>query len=413
MADARARFQAKAAKQEAAWPQWRGYHRDGKSQETGLLKEWSPAGPPLLWEAEGLGRGYSSVAIADGRIYTLGRRNDGEKLICLSAKDGSELWAANVGNGDHSNATPTVDGDRVYAIGLKGNLVCADAKTGAIRWSKFFPDDFGGKMMSGWGYSESPLVDGDYLICTPGAKDAMIVALDKRTGEEIWRAGVPDYSRRGNDGAGYSSIVVSNGGGVKQYVQLTGRGLIGVAAEDGRFLWGYGRVANGTANIPTPIVSGDYVFASSGYGTGAVLLKLSATEGGVEADEVYFKEGNELQNHHGGMVLHEGHVYLGHQHNNGFPTCVNLVSGQIAWGGKTRGPGGGSAAITYADGHLIFRYQDGVVALIEATPEEYRLKGTFKPAFQKGNSWAHPVVAGGKLYLREQEKLMCYDLRAR
>ncbi len=184
-------------------------------------------------------------------------------------------------------------------------------------------------------------------------------------------------------------------------------------ASDGRFLWGYNKVANGTANIPKPIITGDHVFCSTGYGTGAGLVKLSKDGDGVKAEEVYFLSGKTFQNHHGGMIQIGDYVYSGAQHNNGFPACLELATGKIVWGGKLRGPGEGSAAIVYADGHLVFRYQNGVLALIEATPTEYRLKGSFKPAYQQGKSWAHPVIANGKLYLREQDKLMCYDVRAR
>jgi len=398
---------------ETNWTQWRGPARDGKSTEKGLLDQWTNDGPPLLWQVDGLGKGYSSVAIAGGKLYTLGRIGKQEHLIALDANNGTLLWSTPFGSGGHSNGTPTVDGDRVYAIGLKGDLICASAETGKELWRKNFSKDFGGKMMSGWGYSESPLVDGDRLIVTPGAKDAMIVALDKQTGDEIWHSPVPDVGNRGKDGAGYSSIVISNGAGVKQYVQITGRGLIGVRASDGKFLWSYNKVANGTANIPTPIISGDYVFCSTGYGTGAGLVKLSPESDGVKAEEVYFLPGNTFQNHHGGMIQVGDYIYAGAQHNNGFPTCLELMTGKIVWGGKLRGPGSGSAAVIYADGHLVFRYQDGVLALIEATPDEYRLKGTFKPAYQQGRSWAHPVISDGKLYLREQDKLMCYNIRAR
>ncbi|MCH7727993.1 MAG: PQQ-binding-like beta-propeller repeat protein, partial [Planctomycetes bacterium] len=258
-------------------------------------------------------------------------------------------------------------------------------------------------------------IDGDWLVCTPGAKDAMIVALDKTTGDVVWRSSMPDdLGGRGRDGAGYSSVVISNGAGVKQYIQLTGRGVISVRAKDGRFLWGYNRVANDTANIPTPIVSGDYVFCSSGYGAGAALLELSKDGDDVNASEKYFLSGDTFQNHHGGMILVGDYVYAGVKHNNGFPTCLDLKTGKIVWGGsKLRGPGSGSAAIIYADGHLLFRYQDGVVALIEATSAEYRLKGSFKPVYQKGPSWAHPVIADGRLYLREQNQLMCYDVKSK
>jgi outer membrane protein assembly factor BamB len=397
---------------EPDWNQWRGPSRNGQSADTGLLKRWPAEGPRLLWKAAGLGAGYSSIAKSNGRIFTLGAKDDHERLIALDAESGKQLWALPVGNGDHSNSTPTIDGDRVYAIGLQGDLVCANSSTGREIWRRNFARDFQGKMMSGWGYSESPLVDGDSLLCTPGGRDAMIVSLDKLSGNERWRASFPDLRPRGNDGAGYSSIVVSRGAGVKQYVQLTGRGLVSVRAADGQFLWGYNAIANDTANIPTPIVSGDLVFASSGYGAGAVLLKLVADGDGVKAQQVYFLDGKTFQNHHGGMIQVGDYIYAGHRHNSGFPICIELRTGKVAWGGDQRGPGQGSAALAYADGHFIFRYQNGLVALIEATPTEYRLKGTFTPVYQEGESWAHPVVTDGRLYLREQDVLMCYDLRA-
>ncbi len=397
----------------ADWSQWRGPQRDGKSDETGLLQDWSQTAPKLLWQAEGMGSGYSSVAVADGRIFTLGRRGDDECLIAVRAEDGSPLWALPFGTGDHSNGTPTVDGQYVYAIGLKGDLVCAAVESGEKIWSKNFGRDFDGKMMSGWGYSESPLIDGDRLICTPGGNAAVVVALDKMTGDEIWRAEMPEFGDRGQSGAGYASIVISHGAKVKQYVQLTGRGVIGVRASDGKVLWGYNAIANGTANIPTPIVSGDYVFCSTGYGTGAALLKLVPDGDGVQAEEVYFLPADVFQNHHGGLIQIGDYIYAGHKQNQGFPICLEMMTGKPAWGGDKRGPGSGSSAVAYADGNLIFRYQDGRLALIEATSEEYRLKGTFMPAYQQGESWSHPVIANGKLYLREQDKLMCYDVTAR
>jgi outer membrane protein assembly factor BamB len=265
-------------------------------------------------------------------------------------------------------------------------------------------------MMSKWGFSESPLVDGDRVLCTTGSDKAMIVCLNKKTGDEIWRSSVPDQGEKGKPGAGYSSIVISEGAGVKQYVQLIGRGLIGVRASDGKLLWSYNHIANGVADIPTAIVRGDYVFGSTGYGDGGSgLLKLVRNGDGVDAVEQYYKSAKELQNHHGGMILIGDHLYLGHGHNEGFPTCIDLISGDLKWG-KVRGAGSNSACVTYVDGHIIYRYQSGDVALVEATPDAYKLKGSFKPVFQEKQSWAHPVVVKGKLYLREQNVLMCYDL---
>jgi outer membrane protein assembly factor BamB len=397
------------------WPRWRGPQLDAHCAETGLLQPWPDGGPRLLWQIEGLGTGYASVSVAGGKIFTMGRKDGVEHLIALQADDGSPLWSTPVGPGRNqkgSNCSPTVDGELVYAISIEGDLICARADSGAPVWQKNFARDFGGKMMSGWGFSESPLVDGDTLLCTPGGPQAVVAALDKRTGRTLWTTAMPYGGSQGQDGAGYSSIVISHGAGVKQYVQLVGRGLIGVAADSGRLLWRYDRIANGVANIPTPIVSGDFIFCSTGYQTGAALLKLTRSGDGVQAVEQYFLESDKLQNHHGGMVLLDGHIYCGHRHNQGFPICVEMSTGRICWGGDQRGAGSGSAAVLFADGHLYFRYQNGVMALIEATPERYNLKSSFKLASVRAESWPHPVIAGGRLLVRDQEVLMCYDVQA-
>lgn len=398
-----------------SWPRWRGPNLDAHCPETGLMQQWPDGGPPLLWQVEGLGTGYAGVSVAGGKIFTMGRKSGEEHLMALSTADGSPLWSTPLGPGRNqrgSNCTPTVDGDLVYAISIEGDLLCARTDNGETVWRKNFARDFGGKMMSGWGFSESPLVDGNLLLCTPGGPQAAMAALDKKTGRPVWTTAMPYGGSHGGDGAGYSSIVIGRGAGVKQYVQLVGRGLIGVAADSGQLLWRYDRIANGTANIPTPIVSGDFVFCSTGYGTGAALLKLTRSGRGVEAVEQYFLDANKLQNHHGGMVLLDGHIYCGHRHNEGFPICVEMNSGRIRWGGDQRGAGSGSAAVLYADGHLYFRYQNGVMALIEATPQRYNLKSSFKLASVRAESWPHPVIAGGKLLVRDQEVLMCYDIKA-
>ncbi|MEK6248890.1 MAG: PQQ-binding-like beta-propeller repeat protein [Planctomycetales bacterium] len=394
------------------WHQWRGPNRDGKATDSDLLSDWDDREPPLLWTANGLGSGHSSVAISDGKIFTMGIVAGGCHLIALDAADGSQLWTAPVGGGDNVSCTPTVDGDLVYGLSFDGDLVCARVENGEEVWRKSFTEDFRGQMMSQWGYAESPLVDGDRLICTPGGNGGVMVALDKRTGKGIWSTPFPDEIRTGGkEGAGYSSIVVSEGGGRRQYIQLVGRGLIGVATDNGQLLWTYGKIANDTANIPTPVVQGDYVFCSTGYQTGAALLRLKRKGKGVTANEVYFLPHNILQNHHGGMIMIGDHIYCGHGHNKGLPVCIEWRTGDDAWRLPGRGPGGGSAAVSYADGHLYFRYEDGVMALIEATPDEYRLKGSFRIASRHGKSWPHPVIADGRLYLRDQHELHCYDLR--
>lgn len=398
----------------ADWPQWRGPRRDGVSDEKGLLKTWPSDGPPLAWKTRGLGQGYSSVAIAQGKIFTMGKRRGEEFVIALSDTDGTELWATKVGKpwGDGPRCTPTIDGELLYAVGPNGDLLCLETASGQELWRKSFVDDFGGKAPT-WGFCESPLVDGEKLIVTPHSRDATMVALNNKTGEVIWKCAIPAFGGKGNDNAGgYSSIVISEATGVKQYVQLLGRGVVGVAAKDGKFLWGYDKVANGTASIPTPIVDGDFVFASSGYGTGSALLRLSKSGNNVQAREVFFLNGNVFQNHHGGMIRIGQYIYAGHGHNNGFPICIDTKTGRVAWGGQ-RGPGKESAAVAYADGQLYFRYQDGTMALIEASPRAYKLNGSFQIPDVRNPSWAHPVVSSGKLYLREQDQLFVYDVSAK
>lgn len=397
------------------WYQWRGPDRKAVCAETGLLPEWPKDGPRLLWDArkvnEGrsVGTGYSSLAITQGKIFTMGdRRNDGDYVFCLDAATGKELWQTKLGTaqGDGPRCTPTVDQDRVYALTRQGLLACLKVADGSVVWQKDFKKDFDGRMMSGWDYSESPLVDGDKLVCTPGGKDAVMVGLNKLTGDVIWKCQAPV-----NSGAGYASIVIAKVGNVRQYITLLGPqlGLVGVDANTGKFLWNYKKIGNGTANIPTPLVQDDFVFTSTGYGTGAALLQLVPKDGGIDVKEVYFLKGNQLQNHHGGMVMLGDYIYGGHGHNQGLPFCLEWKTGKFAWEPQ-RGPGDGSAAVLYADGHLYFRYQSGTMALIEATPKGYHLKSSFKVPIA-GNGWPHPVIANGKLYLRGADQLLCYDLK--
>ncbi|MGY8768210.1 MAG: PQQ-binding-like beta-propeller repeat protein [Pirellulales bacterium] len=403
---------------ENSWSQWRGPLRDGKSTSTGLLQNWENQQPKALWSVDGLGQGYASVSIADGMLYTTGNiKEEGQGVVAVDLKTKQVAWNKVLTDTipkhgyKGSRCTPTIDGDRLYVVLSDGTVACLSTKNGNVHWKHNFQEDWKGKKPN-WGFAESPLVDGDKLVCTPGAKGAMIVALNKMTGEEIWATDVDvDLGEKGKDEAGYSSIVISHGAGVRQYVQLVGKGVIGVDTETGKFLWHYNDVANKTANISTCIIDGDYVFASTGYKTGSCLIKLTKSRTGVNAEEVYFIDFRTMENHHGGMIQIGDYVYAGAKHGNGFPICIEMKTGKVAWGGDIRGEGKGSAAITYADGNLIFRYQSGEVVLIEATPEEYRMKGKFMPEYQEKESWAHPVVLDGLLYLREQDKLMVYDLK--
>jgi len=421
------------------WPQWRGPRRDAISTDTGLLQEWPEAGPKLAWKTSGLGGGFSSVAVTGGKIFTMGdvlppppadappvdpkaRKKGGaptgkQYVVALDGTDGHELWRTQIGLSFEQTGyfgprcTPTVDGDRVYALGTDGDFLCLEAATGKIVFAKNFKKDFGGRMMSGWAYSESPTIDGDRLIVTPGGEDAGIVALDKKTGSEIWRSKLTVDGENGKEGAAYSSIMVSMGAGRKQYVTIVGRGCVGIDAETGKQLWSYNKIANPTANIPTPIIRDDYVFCTTGYSAGgAALLKLVKDGDGVTAEEVWYKPAKELQNHHGGVIFTGDHLYFGNGHNKGFPICVEFLTGKTVWDGG-RGPGSGSAAVVAADGQLYFRYQDNTMALIALTPDGYKLNGTFKIPDCENPSWQHPVVVGGKLYLREQDNLFVYDVK--
>jgi outer membrane protein assembly factor BamB len=398
------------------WPQWRGPDRTGVSRETGLLTAWPAGGPRLAWSASGLGQGFSSVAVADGRVLTMGDRRDGQYVIAVDEFTGRELWSRRVGDVHRDEyagprGTPTVNAGRTYVLNTGGDLVCLDTATGREVWRRSLTREYGART-PGWMFAESPLVDGDRVLVSPGTRQAAMVALDAMTGREIWRTAAPSLGRQGVDGPEYSSIVISNGAGVKQYVRLLGRGVIGVRASDGQLLWSYNRVVNGTANIPTPVVNGNLVFASTGYQAGAALLELApGADSGVTARERYFLEGRTFQNHHGGMVFVSGYVYAGTGHNNGLPICIELVSGRVAWGGNFRNAGSGSAAVTAADGHIYDRYQNGVMLLVEATPDEYREKGSFEIPGVRQPSWSHPVVAGGRLFLREQDTLYVYDIR--
>ncbi len=393
----------------ADWPQFRGPNRTDVSDEKNLLKQWPADGPPVVWNAKGYGEGFSSISVVGDRIYSMGDKGDGSFLTGCDRANGKLLWAAPVGkpggNYKGTRCTPTVDGERVYGLGQFGDFVCCDSATGKELWRKSFQKDFGGKH-GAWEFTESPLVDGDKLVCTPGGNDATMVALNKLTGEVIWKGAVP-----GGDTAGYSSIVISEAAGIRQYVQLMANGLVGFAAADGKLLWRYGdkndRFGGNTANIPTPIVQGDNIFATAGYGRGGGLIKLVGTAGGINVEEVYFD--HELRNRHGGVVLVGDYIY-GDRDDNGFPWCAEWKTGKIRWKKDKRTEGQGSAAVTYADGHLYFQYDNGLVALVAASPDAYKEISTFKIPEARPPCWSHPVVVGGKLYIRNQDTLWCYDV---
>lgn len=385
------------------WPQWRGPNRDAVSQETGLLKEWPAGGPPLVWKAEGLGGGYSTPSIKNGRIYGMGYRDDYEEVWVLNESDGGEVWRVRIGPAYHDmgydqgpRATPTPDGDRIYTLGGGGNLVCLDADDGSMIWKREYRQDFDGKLMSGWGFSESPLVDGDRVVCTPGGVKGTVAALNKMTGDLLWR------STGMTDAAAYASLIVAEIGGVRQYIVLTDESVAGIAAEDGSVLWRADR-AGRVAVIPTPIYRDNRVWVTSGYNVGCNLFKISPSNGDFDVTEVY--SNRDIKNHHGGAILVKDHIYAS---SGPVIVCMEFLTGKVAWEERSVGKG----SLGYADGRLYLRSEDGPIALIKATPDEFVEISRFDQPFRSDQkAWSHPIIVNGKLYLRDQNILLCYDVK--
>ena len=384
----------------ADWPQWRGPARDGLSPETELLEQWPEGGPPLLWKTDGLGEGYSSVAVSGGRVFTQGQRERRQFVIALSEETGEMLWETPLGNsyrhgrGNGPRGTPTVNQGNVYALGGEGSLISVEAATGERLWYTNLLNRFGGRNTS-WGISESPLVDGKRVIANAGGSGASVVALDKKNGNLIWKSQ--------SDEAGYSSAVTAQAGGVSHYIVLTGEAAVGLRADNGALLWRYERVSNRTANVATPIVRGDHVFVSSDYGTGGALLELTADHGGLEAREVYFNR--DMRNHYSSSVLVGDYLY---GYSSRILTSMNFKTGEVAWRDRSVGKG----QIIYADGHLYLLSEDGDVGLVEATPDGYREKSRYSIGRGDYPTWALPAIANGKLFLRDQDRLFCYNIRA-
>jgi len=399
------------------WPQWRGPDRTDISKETGLLKSWTSGGPNLLWTYSDAGIGYSGPSIVGDRLFTMGDRGNSEYVFALDTNTGKQIWSTPIGQvfhngyGDGPRATPTVDGDVLYALGAQGKLICAEIATGKKRWQVDMYKDLQGQMMSGWGYSESPLVDGDRVVCTPGGSLGTLAALDKKTGKVIWR------STELTDTASYSSCIVAEAGGIRQYVVMTGEAVAGVAADDGRLLWHYVQPPGKyrVAVVATPIFHNNSVYVSADYNAGCDLIKLSPNGQRMKAEKVYANKN--MENHHGGVIL-VGEYLFGCSGNTNQKTrwaCQEFRTGRNAWEESRKLEGG---SLTCADGLLYcYTQHEGTVVLLEPSPEGWKEHGRFTIPRQttqrspRGGIWTHPVVANGKLYLRDQELIFCYDVR--
>jgi len=399
---AAALFVSVAAIDAADWPQWQGPDRTGMSKETGLLASWPATGPAVVWTAGGLGNGYGSMAVTGARVFVQGTRGGRSVVVALNRADGKEVWskalgqAGNDDRGPGPRSTPTVDGDRLYVLTEGGDL--ASLKTdGTEVWQRNILRDFSGRQLR-WLISESPLVDGAHLIVSPGGDGAGMVKLDKLTGKTVWT------SKELSDAAGYSSPIVADVQGVRTYITFTAAAGVGVRASDGQLMFRYPNAANRTANITTPIFFDNKLFFTSAYDTGAGLVGLTAENGSVTAKEIYFTR--EMKNHHGGVILHNGYFY---GFSDSILTCLEAATGKLMWRDRSVGKG----SVMFADGHLYLQGENNIVGIAEASPAGYKEKGRFTIADKGLSSWAHPVVSGARLYVRNQDTLVTYDIKAR
>ena len=386
------------------WPAWRGPNRDGICRETGLLRQWPKEGPKLLWKTTGLGSGYGGPAIVGNVLYIMGGKDGKEWVMALDiSRGGKQIWASLMGPSRNDGggypgprSTPSIDGNRLYTLGIAGDLVCMDTNDGRIVWRRDLVNDFGGAIPH-WGYAESVLIDGPWVVCTPGGPKNTIVALAKSTGQRVWGSPV-------GDPADYSSVIKVLIGKSKQYVNLTKNGVIGVAAEDGKLLWRYDAPANKIASVATCIWQGDTIFAASGYGDGGGLVRIEPSPNGFTAQQQYFTK--KMQNHHGGLILLDGFLYG--CSNPSLLTCLDYKTGEVMWADRSSG----KCSLLGAEGMLYCRSEKGPISLVEAASKGFKLKGRFdQPDRSDKNSWPHLVIANGVMYVRDQDLLLAYDVR--
>ncbi|MFO0815611.1 MAG: PQQ-binding-like beta-propeller repeat protein [Gemmatales bacterium] len=394
---------AGAVLQAEEWPSFRGPARDGKSVEKGLLARWPEAGPTLLWTISDAGEALAGMSISKDRLFTMGQLKDGQYVFCYSLAEGKQLWKQKIGKefmnsfGNGPRCTPTLDGEVLYALGANGELHCLTQAEGSERWKLNILEEFGGENI-GWGISESPLVLNDKLIVTPGGTGGTLVALDKTSGRTLWRARDPNQT--GAEQAGYASPQAITVGGQQQIVTFTSKGGIGVNAADGKFLWRYDQMANGTANCSSPVYANGKILFSSDYGTGCALLDLKPD--GTAKEEYFHKN---FKSHHGGYVLVDDHVY---GFDSSILVCMEWATGKIKW--KDRSVGKGS--VTYADGMLYVLSENGIMGLVKAVPTGYQEVSRFKlPELSGQPTWVYPVISNGRLYLRDQAKIWCYAIK--
>ncbi len=399
------------------WPQWRGFHRDGRSSETGLLTAWEKGEPRELWRKP-LGGGYGSMAVSQNRLYVQDKDGDHERVLCFDATTGAELWAhrylvdysvLKLGYAPGPRATPTVHDGRVYTVGGTGVFLCLEAAPAGgqakVVWEKNLPKQFSAPFPR-WGFAGSPLIEGDLVIVQPGGKDGSVAAFHRVSGELIWKSDL-------DDGPGYSSPMATTTGAARQIIAFTGESLVGLRAHDGQQLWVFDWPTEWDANVATPIIAGEYVFISSAYDGGCALLRMVPAGDGVRAEEIFVRRNKLMRNHFASCVLHDGHLYGWDGTRGGVGTlrCIDLRTFEEKWAvtrQEERRLNWGS--YIFADGHLFILMEDGWLICIEATSEGYRKKGE-RRVVDNREIWALPVLANGRLYIRDGEKLVCVDLK--
>ena len=394
------------------WLQWRGENREGIVKQAGLNLDWTQKKPSLLWTFRQAGAGYSAPVIAGTTLYCQGATDEKDFAFALDTKTGNLKWEQILGEqsvvdrGNGPRGSVTIDGDKLYLIRGTGQIHCLSAADGKMIWQKDFIKDFDGKLMSRWGYSESPLIDGNLVICTPGGRQGTMVALDKNTGAIVWQC------KEWTDDAGHSSPIVAEVDGTRQFIQQSAKGVAGVSAKDGKLLWKVEIDGYRTAVIPTPIYHDRMVYVTAGYNVGCNLIKLTKVGDSFKTETVYANKN--MVNQHGGVVLINGYIY-GFSDDRTW-VCQNLKTGESVWKERNNEVAKG-CILAVNDRLLLLNERDGLLTVVAASSDGWKEFGRMtipertNVKTQDNAVWTHPVIANGKLYVRDQDLLFCFDLK--
>ena len=401
------------------WPQWRGHNRDGVSKEAGLNLDWAAKKPALKWVYRESGFGYSAPTIVGTTLYCQGSSNGKDYAFALDTQTGKVKWKQELGpeyvddRGNGPRGSVTVDGNNLYLIRGGGQIHCLSAADGKIIWQKDFKTELGGKLMSNWGFSESPLIDGNHVICTPGGDNGTMAALDKHTGSVVWR------TKEWTDAGGYSSAIIVEVGGIRQYIQQSSKGVAGISCKDGKLLWKVENPAYRTAVIPTPVFSEDFVYVTNGYNGGCMGIRLAKEGDGIKADTIYAIK-RDISCQHGGVVLSNGFVYGFSEPPSNSWVCQNFKTGEVVWTRNDKEIGVGKGSLFCVNDRLIlFDMRTGKLVIGVASSDGWKDSGSIEIPERTENDpsrdkqlWTHPIVANSNLYVRDHDLLFCFDLKS-